>query len=282
MKLGRLAGGLAFIALGGVLLSNTLGYLTWSVWQGLIALWPILLVGLGLAIATRKSFFVPLALIAIILWAALCPIEVLPLAKWTTHQASFSVLTGETTRASVRLTLGAAKVNIRGGSPDLLSAHIQYHGDGPVLRQEHTGGLTQVSLEQVAGGGEWNVHLNSDIPFEILVEAGASSVDLDLKHLLVSSLTVEAGASRVDVAFGEGLDYVKAAIDAGASSVSVSMPRSMAVRIELTGALSSHNLSDEGLHWDGGAWASPGYSKAEKRLDMSVDTGVGSLHLNKY
>lgn len=281
MRLGRLAGGLILVALGGVLLCNTLGYLTWSVWQSLIALWPVLLVGLGLAIATRKSFFLPLALLAIILWTALSPIEAFP--KWPARQASFSVpLTGETTQASILLALGAARVNLSGGSPDLLDAHIQYHGDRPVLLQKHAGGLTQVSLEQTTGGGEWNIRLNGDVPFEIAVEAGASSVDLDLRHLLVSFLRVEAGASRVEVAFGEGLDYVETAIDTGASSVTVSVPRSMAVRVELQGALNSHNLADEGLIPDGDTWISPRYNEAQKRLDISVDAGVGSLQLSKY
>lgn len=50
MDVRRAFSGLNVIAIGLILLANTLGYLPWSVWWNILSLWPLLLVAAGLDI----------------------------------------------------------------------------------------------------------------------------------------------------------------------------------------------------------------------------------------
>ena len=45
---GSLVGPMILIALGVVFLLNNLGILPWSIWEVILRLWPILLIGIGL------------------------------------------------------------------------------------------------------------------------------------------------------------------------------------------------------------------------------------------
>jgi len=48
MDVRRFFSGLNVIAIGLILLANTLGYLSWSVWWNILSMWPLLLVAAGL------------------------------------------------------------------------------------------------------------------------------------------------------------------------------------------------------------------------------------------
>jgi hypothetical protein len=46
----RVLGGLGTVLIGAVLLGNTTGYVSWTVWLTFISLWPVLLIALGISI----------------------------------------------------------------------------------------------------------------------------------------------------------------------------------------------------------------------------------------
>ena len=66
MKAGRIFTGLLIVALGVVLLLNTYGILTWSVWYQVGKFWPVLLIICGILIFFDKSLL-PMGIIILIL-----------------------------------------------------------------------------------------------------------------------------------------------------------------------------------------------------------------------
>ncbi|MEW6082005.1 MAG: DUF5668 domain-containing protein [Bacillota bacterium] len=130
MRLARLFNGLLFIAVGILLLANTMGVLPWTLWRNLLSLWPVFIIGLGLRIATRKEAFVPLALLVMVVWASLAPAApggFFPFGcMWTLPESTFS---GEVPmpadEARVVLRMGASRMDLRGGARDLLEAEAR-------------------------------------------------------------------------------------------------------------------------------------------------------------
>ena len=286
MKLARLFQGLLFIAVGIILLANTMGFLPWSLWRNLLSLWPIFIIGLGLRIATRKEAFVPLALLVMVVWAVMAPSTpggFFPFGcLWMAPESTFfGEVPMPADEARVVLKMGASKMDLRGGASDLLEAQGRYRGQVPRLTSITTGALPVITLDH-PGGGEWKIRLNENVILDISVQGGASSLDMDLMNLQVRNLEVESAASSVQVRLGNRLDWSTVSIDAKVSSVKVSVPQDTGVRVRVQGALSSHNLGEMGFSRVEDQWLSPGYDQVGKRINLDLQTEVGSLRLTRY
>lgn len=107
----RVAEGVWIGALGVVLLGNTTGYLSWSLWAVLLTLWPVLLISLGIRVLSRGlaqpwlRAFSPLVLLAslavavAVSWtpaSGLAPLPWhVPAIEWTDHTVDIHVGPGD-------------------------------------------------------------------------------------------------------------------------------------------------------------------------------------------
>ena len=71
---------------------------------------------------------------------------------------------------------------------------------------------------------------------------------------------------------------LRVSIDAGASSINISLPRSVGVKLEVDGALTSRNFQDFEM-LDGDTWQSRNYDSAVKKIEIDIDAGVSSLNV---
>ena len=101
----------------------------------------------------------------------------------------------------------------------------------------------------------------------------SSSVDI----MLVTELRLETGASSTDITLPAKAGYTKAKINAGAASASVRVPSGVAARIQVSGGLASINVDPDRFPRQGGIYQSPDYDAASNKVDLTIDTGVGSI-----
>jgi hypothetical protein len=254
--------GILLVLLGGLFLLENMGLLPqWiNVW-GLI--WPLLLIGLGvqaLIRATNRG-------------SALSEETVrLPLE--------------EAAQAQVRMYHGAGELRVddRAGADELLNGTFTGGVEKSVSR---SGSETRVDLRVPSGtfntwfdgshGLNWTVGLSPQIPLRLELEVGASRNWIDLRNLQVKELRLSTGASASTITFPEHAGQTTAWLKSGAASVEVSIPQGVAARIRMRGGLASMNVDALRFPRIGDEYQSADYATAENRLDLDVETGVGSV-----
>lgn len=126
-----------------------------------------------------------------------------------------------------------------------------------------------------------NVQLARDVPVNLRMDAGASSLDANLADIRIKEFTIDAGASSLRATIGNKEDTVKVSIDAGASSIKLRVPKDSGVRVESEGGLSSKNFEaiDE-ISKD--VYESKDYSEAGKKIVITTKVGASSIKIERY
>lgn len=263
MRRNQLFWGLVLMVLGtALLLGNVFEFNVWDY------LWPLIFIALG----------------AWILWGAL-------------HRPNFAPETlvipfegGE--RVRIKLQYGAGKLTVHGdpGAADLVVGNFS-GGVEHTVRQE--GELTMVTLRSPmpqpvlgpwnwwdgAQHRKWSVGLSDRVPLELELETGACDAHLNLGPLPVTRLRLQTGASSTTVRLPERAGYTQVRIEAGAASVEVRVPEGVAARINARGGLASITVDTARFPRSGGVYQSPDYDEAPYRVDIDVETGVGSVDI---
>ncbi|OGL22409.1 hypothetical protein A2707_03745 [Candidatus Saccharibacteria bacterium RIFCSPHIGHO2_01_FULL_45_15] len=126
-----------------------------------------------------------------------------------------------------------------------------------------------------------NVQITKDIPVMLRMDAGAASLDANLADIRIKEFTVDAGASSLKATIGNKEDTVKVSIDAGASSITLRVPKDSGVRVESEGGLSSKNFEDI-YEVSNGVYESKDYNQAAKKITIISDVGASSIKIERY
>ncbi|TET58643.1 hypothetical protein E3J48_08720 [Candidatus Aerophobetes bacterium] len=291
--------GLIIILLGLMLLANNFRILPWGVWHELFRLWPVVLIAIGTHLIFRKSslsylqIIPPLTIIAAIVGAIYLSQVAVNYEKVDRVLRFEEPLSADLTRATIRISFGAGRLRLEGGS-----AHL-FEGDlvtpswlRPKMRYKVVDREGFLELTEEGRRGKfrfgawgrdhsWNLKLNNEIPLALRIETAASRNDLDLSASRVTDLELDIGASKTEIKFSDSVS-IKAKIDGGVSQIRLLIPRSMATRIKAETALTSSNVLDVGFRKDGNVYTSKNYPTAQTRLDLDLDVGVSSFRVELY
>jgi hypothetical protein len=123
--------------------------------------------------------------------------------------------------------------------------------------------------------------LNNSLIWDFNLEIGAMSLDADLSHFKIKSLSLDAGASNIWLILGQPLDSTNIIVNCGASAVKIRLPKSAACEIESNTGLSGRNY--EGFIDKGdGIWRTENFDTIQKRIFISIAGGVSSFEVIRY
>ncbi len=289
----NILGPVLLIAIGAVLLLNTLGILEWSVWLSIIRLWPVLLIAAGLDLLLgRHSVWGSLL-------AAVLVLGVLAGALWL---ASADVAPGGAglVAENVQQPLGAAISAEVVVSPAVGRLQMKALPEEASLVQGTIYRTRNEEVEQVFEGGTratytleagevswvpfgtwafdrrlWDVGLSPGAVLDLEAELGAGEAILDLTGLQLERLQVEVGLGRAEVRLpAEG--RFEASVDGAIGETVIVIPDGLEARIQASTALAVRNMP-AGYRRDGDVYTSPGYEGAENRVDLTVNQAMGAL-----
>jgi predicted membrane protein len=122
--------------------------------------------------------------------------------------------------------------------------------------------------------------LNTAVPLTLALETGASESRLLLTDLQVRELSVSTGASStiVDLPARAGMTRVR--VESGAASVKLRVPAGVAASISIRSALAGIRVDTSRFPKAGDSYRSADYDSAANRVEISVETGVGSIEIN--
>jgi hypothetical protein len=124
---------------------------------------------------------------------------------------------------------------------------------------------------------DWSLKLNAGVLLALELETGASSTEVDLTDLRVTEFTLETGASSTSVTLPAHAGMTRVKIESGAASVSVRVPGGVAARIRTQAGLASVAIDPARFPRSGNISQSPGYDAAANKVDIDIETGVGSV-----
>jgi hypothetical protein len=295
--MGKLLTGTLLLLLGCLFLLVNLGYISWDIVEGLVKLWPLLLVAWGIGLMTRNTklrflgFLGPMILIFALVYVV-----------WGYHHGdggdiqayNVSQELTDVDEAKVTIKFAGGKLNVKSGSSmNLIDGELETSADSaePSLSYYEEDGMGYASLRRRgsthSGPGmrnRWDVTLTDQIPLQIaLVSEGATS-SLDLDGLQIADLDVDVAASRINARFGRGDMDAYVNIDAGVSSVRLEIPKQYGIRLVIDCSLCWKDLPDgmKKKSGGGGAYYSKNYDTAPYRMDVEIDAGLSRVVLEQY
>ena len=282
--------GILLLLLGALLLLQTTGVVSWTLWFELWRFWPVFLIAGGVSIILGRRFPVLTSLVVVFLLVG------------TVGAAAFLVVTDAESFVvtefvepldgveflELEVEFGAGELRISdlpAGSTDLLVATISGPGSkaGAVSTLARSGNRAVVKLENAQSffttvDRKWDIKIARDVEIFLAIQSGASDISIDLEQLQVTELLMAAGAVSATLVTPAQAGFTIASVDVGASSLEITVPEGVAARIDVDAGLASVDIADRFPKVDG-IHESPDYDKAMHRLALDIEGGAASIEV---
>ena len=260
MRKNNLFWGVMIVLLGIMFLLNTLGVVSFNVWQ---YFWPILLILLGLSFLLGPIFF----------------------KRQPSEKVSIPL--GEIQKAQIKLQHGAGEIRLSSGaSVDELAAGDFFGGVEQDIRSSNQEAFISFNAQPFSFpswsheyGLKWDIRLNSVPVLDLVIKTGASESHLDLTDLQVNNLELSTGASSTSIQMPAHTAFTKAKIEGGAASFKIYVPENVAARIHFEGGLIDVKVDQNRFPRNGEYYISPNYDESDHKADIYFNGGVGSVNI---
>ncbi len=195
----------------------------------------------------------------------------------------------ELREAQIRLHHGAGRLVVGANAAPGMLLNGSFSG-GVEQSLERSGDSARLSLRartdtffigwpfaSMQDGLVWNLELSREVALRLELETGASESRLDLQELRLSELVLKTGASSTTINLPANAGQTRVVVQSGAASVDLSVPQGVAGRIRVQSGLAGIQIDPNRFPRSGAGYETPGYESAANRVDISIETGVGSV-----
>jgi hypothetical protein len=195
-------------------------------------------------------------------------------------------------KANFNLEGGAGSFKLNGNTEKLFEANTQtslvgFKSNTSINKLENSATVDlkmeegNISIKNGEIKNEANIQLNEKPVWKIDLGIGAGKGDFDFSNYKVESLKVSTGVADMDIRLGDKLNYSAVKIESGVASVTIEIPSSVGCELRIDGALNAKTL--EGMDKiNSSLYRSPGYDKAEKKIEIDFEGGLTSVNIKRY
>ena len=307
MKTSHVFWGTLFIVLGMLILLNNFSPIS-LYWDDLWQFWPLVLVLLGISLMIRnrggKIIFAASA-------AIFLAVTIFASVKYTSgfinndfevsfdddHDHSYVVneykedYDASIDKAVLKLDAKAGDFNIDSSSDDLIYVKTVGTTDNNFnLTKNDEDGVSNLKFKMKKtrfhfGKSNYknrvNISLSEKPVWDLDLDVGAASIDLDLTKYKIEKLDVDMGAASLDVKLGDLNDNTDVTVNAGASSINISIPEEAGCEIKTDDVLSSNSF-DNFRKISSGHYRTSNFDEAQKKIYINIDCGVSSVSVDRY
>jgi hypothetical protein len=305
MKSGRVFWGTLLVIIGVLGILHNFFDICFS-WDILWKLWPLLLVLLGLSTFLKDSKWKWIVvggiglLAGIVLfssWQKGCS-SVDRIIEYHEHgddsvvydQMLSTSYDSSVATASFSFEGGAGRFEIKDTTSEFVRAEIRSSITEYMLRSEVLDGVSHFHLSMEDASVTWHgskmknrvrMFLHPEPQWDLNVEAGAASIEFDLRPFIVRNLNLDAGAASVEIRLGSRADTCVVDIETGASSLTLYVPDDVGCEMHSESALSSKHIT--GFEKLGsGKYRTAGFEDATKIILIDVESGLSSITVKRY
>lgn len=294
MKLSTFFAGLLLVFAGTILFLFNLGYISGKMVIYLLRWWPVLLIITGICLLWKGKIPHLLGLgIGIVLFSVTVLFFLLQRATLpeVTGKELLQINRGDYPGLSaVRLetTFNGGELYINPGTRTDQWLEADITGFPVTTVEKRTGSRLDLEIKQVETGKKfprfennnvWTLQLYPDLPWDLFIKAGAVKSRLDLTGIKLNRLNLASGAGNIEIVLGDNGADVPINIEAGASNITVHVPKNAGIQVRLRGALTHTNLPELGWLFGDKKYKTANYDEAEQRFNLDLDLAVGRFHL---
>ena len=261
--------------------------------------WGSLILLVGLLLLVNNLF--PGMFNGVGIWNIIWPLVIVVIGVWFLVGRSMGARNVETqqisvplesaTDADVHLYHGAGRLNLRAAeTPGLLvsgscvgGADVNVSRSGSSMRLD----LRSKAADYAFGfpavdatyGFSWDLVMTPEVPLRLALETGASENILDLRDLKVTDFELKTGASSSTVTLPARAGMTRVKVSSGASAVKLLLPDGVAGHIQVQSGLAGITIDQNRFPPSGSGYETPGYADAANKIDIFVETGVGSVEV---
>lgn len=286
---GRFFLGLILVLIGFLYFARAAGWvpadfsLDWS------AIWPLLIIVLGLSMLTRGGWLSGMVggIVTLLVIAAIILLIIGGQSGGQEVRSQDISIERDSAaaRAEVTVKTGAGTIDIAGGTDQLAEGTLESNILS-VERDVRTRDGVQVA--KISTTGSWRgwgrltndlrLKLNENLPLKLSLDVGAARSAVDLSAINSEAVDINMGASSLDLALGNKPDSASVNVKAGASSVHISVPESSGVRLHIVSGISSRELT--GFIKTGDRdYETEGYDSASKKINIDANLGAASFSI---
>jgi hypothetical protein len=289
----------------------------------LVQFWPVLLIiaGLDILFGRRWPWFgalLGLLLIAFIIFALVAsPVLGLPQAQgWQVQEISEPFNGAQ--QASLTLDLSSQPAYLHALSGDnLLQGQVSYlrnvdfRSSGGAQREllldTDNQGSSTPSFAPFTSASRWDLGLNTQVPWDLTIDGGSGSGQMDLSEVPLSSFSIDQGSGSMRIDLGPGPQAYDAFFNVGSGSLTLTVPNQQSLNVRFDGGSGSINVtlpSGSGIRIDAqddgsgsfnvpsglvrqsgeddtGVWETDGFEQAQYQVLVTVESaGSGSINFN--
>ncbi len=308
MNVGRIRNGAILLSAGVVLLLNTTGHLSWSVWLKIFSLWPVALIAVGIELLFKKSRLAFVAILSPLLFFAtiLGPAFLYESGFREIYRTSrtYSLnrdLDPAFTDVSATIRLYNGDLRVSSGAGQLISAELDYFNRRPYFllkqgeldqsvtlhitdrdRRWFSGRLGRRWFRRPSEEKRWEIKLTDQIPVSLNLYVRTSEAVLDFSELKLQDLDLEAEDSDVDVKMGNQSEDATAKILSRGSKVAISVPEDLGLRIINRTKFSFSSFSWFALEEKEDGYQTPDFEQAARKLTLYLEGSLTELRMRKY
>lgn len=288
--------GLIFITSGGLFLARNFSWLDGIYFEQLYIFWPLLLILLGISIFLKgKKNGEPV--MAILVLASFLFIGYYLISHKTDNKENIQRVNtisedipSDIEEGKIVLNTGAISIRISDTAEKFVKGTSESNVFEPKINQYTNGKVRNFELKNELSNiifrakpkNSLDLKITKTIPIDLEINSGASILDLNLSEIKLKKLSLDCGASTIDLRLGsEILNDSRINIGAGASKVSITVPKNLGVNLDFNAALLNKNLN--GFEKISNTnYKSLDYEKAEKKINLKIDAGVSSVEITRY
>ncbi len=198
------------------------------------------------------------------------------------NEGIYSAPLGELTSAQLFFPSGTVRLALHAG--DIKGALYQARFEGPVPEVKVKDGIVTIRYPRrlwMPGKEQRKseVTLSAAIPWQIVIQGGASEITADLTKLNLVALEVKGGVSKVRLDLPTPAGIVPIRISGGASDVVVRRPAGVAARAHLKGWVSTFIFDDQTFSYVGNdvRLQSQGFEADAPHYDIEVASSASMI-----
>lgn len=197
---------------------------------------------------------------------------------------TFSVPLGSARNAKFNFAHGAGQIEIRGGAPAgqalvgsaAVGMNRQSYMEGERLAIRVDAGPSMIPFIGPSQG-VWQFQMTEEVPVSLVVESGASSLNIDLQDVQATHVELKTGASSSNLTMpARGISSLR--VEAGVASVNIRVPQATAARIRVREGVNAVSVDTTRFpRLDSGTYQSSDFATAAARTEINVESGLGSV-----
>lgn len=310
MKPRHIFWGVLFITLGLLILLSNLGFIHFY-FYGILKFWPVIFILWGISYMSKNILVkgIIAAVSAVILAAALFSLFNNIFGFFNNNcffnndemNVSFDENNSElqhfnipfnpkTNNAKLNFDAGAGNFKLEDSTDNLVALSASKINDDYNISSSDENGNTIVNIKMKKKTFWWGdknnynrtlLKLNTNPIWDMNFKLGAASIYFDLSPYITKDVTVDMGAASLKIKFGNKSDTTNFTIEAGASSIYLSLPQSSGCLVKLKAPLTSRQFEDfEKI--DDDVYRTDNFDSAKKKIFITIKAGISSIKIDRY